>query len=202
LPECNRPSLAKFHVTFRGLTRDVGGLHEPACYIVQRFPVSGSPFKNRLKLRFLFRRLPSETQIRWISTDVRLAALILEVDVDLRLVQGRMEQVLRVMLRGHGLNTRRVVSMATQQEHGRKIDSPEAGKPCASKARGGAPRGGSVCPRSVCPRNEGYEYLPTDAMRRAMMRPSARAELSFAALRIMADSRGAKPCGHNGWAGV
>ena len=95
--------------------------------------------------------MPSETQIRWISTDVRLAALILEVD--LRLVQGRMEQVLRVMLRGHGLNTRRVVSMATQQEHGRKIDSPEAGKPCASKARGGAPRGGSVCPR-----NEGYEY--------------------------------------------
>ena len=70
----------------------IGRLHEPTGNIIERLPSTSWTAEDCLNLCLLLLRLPLKAQVRRISADIRLPALVLEVD--LRLIQRRVEQII------------------------------------------------------------------------------------------------------------
>src|ERR1051325_10688360 len=82
----------------RGIGMDtvIGCFNEPTGNVIKESAGRGSPLEKVTNLSLLLSTLPCETEIRWISANVRLAALILEVD--LRLIQRSAEEVIGLQL--------------------------------------------------------------------------------------------------------
>ena len=63
-----------------GLRAEVGGFHEPARYVIDRLPTFGAAVEDPFPVGLLFVGLPRRSEIRWISADIRLPALVFEID--------------------------------------------------------------------------------------------------------------------------
>ena len=91
----------------------VRGFHEPAGYVIERLPVLRFvPSKIASRSDFLLFGLPLASLVRRISANVRLTAFVLEVD--LRLIQWRAEQVIRLQL--HARSCRRADAQPIQPQ--------------------------------------------------------------------------------------
>src|SRR5690606_23541820 len=65
----------------------VGGLHKPACDVIEGFPFRGASIEDHAKISFLFVCLPLGAEVRRVPANVGFSALVLEVD--LRLIEWR-----------------------------------------------------------------------------------------------------------------
>src|SRR5262249_18984985 len=79
-----------------GVRSIVGCLHKPACYIVERLPACRAPFEDAFQLVLVRRFLPFGAQVGRVAAYVSFTTGI--VEIDLRLVQRRSEEIIRARL--------------------------------------------------------------------------------------------------------